>query len=261
MLQMLDGNEHAACEAVGQAFESLLQYQFQLRGERQRSSAGLQNRAARVRILPPLPTIKPLMGNRGRLFLCLKSCYGSVMANKIGRDAFLFLEPHGGEDDFAQCGPCRMFVPGSYLDGKLEGDRCIIHGSDVEIDDDDSCGFFVPWPGPEANPEVVGDHARELLKDIPGSVTPEESGLVSRRVQCHRCKFEKNDATVCGLYEDLNKQLSKFFDCDTKIEPHACCNAQMPKNKTRESDSRELRDTIRAAVNRQKRSDDGESDG
>lgn len=25
---MLDGNEHAACEAVGQAFESLLQYQL-----------------------------------------------------------------------------------------------------------------------------------------------------------------------------------------------------------------------------------------
>lgn len=28
MLQMLDGNEHAACEAVGQGFKSLLQYQL-----------------------------------------------------------------------------------------------------------------------------------------------------------------------------------------------------------------------------------------
>ncbi len=28
MLEMLDGNEHAACEAVGQEFESLLQYQL-----------------------------------------------------------------------------------------------------------------------------------------------------------------------------------------------------------------------------------------
>lgn len=42
MLQMLDGNEHAACEAVGQGFKSLLQYQYV--GLVQWQSSGLQTR-------------------------------------------------------------------------------------------------------------------------------------------------------------------------------------------------------------------------
>ena len=149
------------------------------------------------------------------------------MADKITRDAFLYLPPKAGiEEDFAQCGPCRMFVP--EVEGR-KGGRCVIHGSEVEVDDDDSCGFMVPWPTPngKANLEVVHDHAEELAKGIPGSVTPEQSGLVSRRVQCHRCRFAERAAGVCGLYEELNRISSKF-DLDPKIEPHACCNAQIP---------------------------------
>jgi len=36
---------------------------------------------------------------------------------RITRDAFLFLTPAsaGAREDFAQCGPCRMFVPEEYL--------------------------------------------------------------------------------------------------------------------------------------------------
>lgn len=148
------------------------------------------------------------------------------MIERITRDAFLYLAPKKDKATFAQCGPCRMFVP--EVEGR-EGGRCVIHGSDVEIDEDDSCGFMVEWPTPDGkpNPEVVKDHAEELAKGIPGSVTPEESGLVDRRVQCHRCRYME-DGPTCGLYAKLN-QMSDF-DLDEKIERNACCNAQMPAN-------------------------------
>ena len=155
---------------------------------------------------------------------------------KIERDAFLFLKPKHLDEDFAQCGPCRMFVPAEALDGKMKG-RCILHGSKVDIDEDDSCGFMAPWPTPDGkpNPKVVGDHAAELLKNIPGSVTPEDSGLVSRRVQCHRCVYADQSVSKCGLYAKLNRLMSDEFNLDTKIERHSCCNAQMPKNSMRET--------------------------
>jgi len=150
--------------------------------------------------------------------------------NRITRDAFLFLTPksEAQKEDFAQCGPCRMFVPEANLQGKFNGDRCIIHGSHVDLDDDDSCGFMLPWPTPNGKPveQVVKDHAAELLKIIPGSVTAKESGLVSRRVQCHRCFFAIEGATVCNLYRMLNTTFPEYFNLDEKVTPNSCCNAQ-----------------------------------
>lgn len=152
--------------------------------------------------------------------------------SRITRDAFLFLTPHSDEQkkDFAQCGPCRMFVPEQYFNGKLHGSRCVIHGSKQVVDEGDSCGFMVPWPTPngKAVEHVVKDHAAELAKGIPGSVTAKESGLVSRRVQCHRCRFQENSALICGLYKDLNKLAPEIFDLDEVITPNSCCNAQEP---------------------------------
>ncbi len=147
------------------------------------------------------------------------------MADKITRDAFLYLAPKKEKENFAQCIACRMFIP--EVEG-YKGGRCVIHGSEVEIDGDDSCGFMVEWPTANGapNPETVEDHAEELAKGVPGSVTPEESGLVSRRVQCHRCRFVE-EGPRCGLYIELNS-VSSNFDLDVNIEPHACCNAQMP---------------------------------
>jgi hypothetical protein len=151
---------------------------------------------------------------------------------KIGRDAFIYLEAPAGHDDkdFAQCGPCRMFVP--KVDGR-KGGRCIIHGSFVEVDEDDSCAFMVPWPTPDGkpNPKVVADHAVELKKGITGSVTAIQSGLVSRRVQCHRCRFVDRAHSTCDLYKKLNAQMPSVFALDPNIKAHGCCNAQMPKRK------------------------------
>jgi hypothetical protein len=157
------------------------------------------------------------------------------VSDKIGRDAFLYLEPKPDTQpsDFAQCGPCRMFVPNEFLGEGFKRGRCIIHGSFEEIDEDDSCGFMVPWPTPEGEPNdgVVKDHAAELKKMITGSVTSVDSGLVSRRVQCHRCRFPTDDKiTKCGLYETLNKKFAEVFALDPNIKRHACCNAQMPKD-------------------------------
>ncbi len=145
---------------------------------------------------------------------------------KVTRAAFIYLEPKGRDDKgvFAQCWSCRMYVP--EVSGR-DGGRCVIHGSEVDIDADDSCGFWVDWPTPdgEPNPEVVADHARELAKGIPGSVKPVESGLVDERVQCRHCEFAEAEAEHCGLYAKLNRRLGSEFDADPKIKPHACCNA------------------------------------
>jgi hypothetical protein len=148
------------------------------------------------------------------------------MPDKVTRAAFIYLEPKPRDDNgtFAQCWSCRMFVP--EVTG-LDGGRCIIHGSKVDIDADDSCGFYVDWPTEdgEPNPQVVHDHAEELAKNIPGSVTPEESGLIDDRVQCHRCAFAEAGATVCGLYRSLSRARPRIVDLDDRIKPHACCNA------------------------------------
>ncbi len=142
----------------------------------------------------------------------------------------MFLTPKSRDDKktFAQCGSCRMFVPEVQ---DLEGSRCVIHGSKVDVDKDDSCGFWVDWPTPaaEPNPAVVEDHAHELAQGIRGSVTPAESGLVDEKVQCHRCVFFNSAGPTCGLFEELNEALPHFFDLDTKITRNSCCNAWTSK--------------------------------
>ncbi len=145
---------------------------------------------------------------------------------KVEREAFVYLEPKSrdGHKNFAQCASCRMFVP--KVKG-LDGSRCIIHGSSIDIDSDDSCGFWCDWPTLTGSPnlKVIQDHAAELEKSIPGSVLPSESGLVDDRVQCHRCEFYIENGPRCGLYEMLNKILPTKFNMNPNIEEHACCNA------------------------------------
>ena len=147
----------------------------------------------------------------------------SAPAEKITRAAFLYFEPDRTgtrEEDFAQCGSCRMFVPGT---------QCIILGSDVHLGPRWSCGFYAPWPNGVRNAEVVANHRAELAKGLKGSVTPEEAGLVNREVRCENCAFFEDETDECELYEQLNKL--PLFDLDVKIEEYGCCNAQTPKGK------------------------------
>ncbi len=147
---------------------------------------------------------------------------------KIKRDAFVYLAPKPRDkkpQDFAQCISCRKFVP--HVDG-LKGSRCAEHGSKVVVDEGYSCGFWDDWATPDGKPnaEVVANHAAELANIVPGSVTPEESGLVDRQVRCENCEFFGAKHKHCHLYKGLNESLPEVFDLDINVEPDACCNAQ-----------------------------------
>lgn len=145
---------------------------------------------------------------------------------KITRDAFIYLEPASAElqDRFAQCKECRMWVPG------YEGGGCIIHGSkQVPITASMSCALFVAWPEGTPDEEAVKNHLAELQKDIPGAVTPEQSGLVNREVRCQNCAYFDDTKSVCGLFEKLNKAMPDIFDLKIQVSAYGCCNAQEPR--------------------------------
>lgn len=124
---------------------------------------------------------------------------------KIGREAFIYLS--GDTDDYAQCSSCWMFNP--------EKERCVILGPDFHVDADATCCFYMKG---------------EPLDDMPliARVTPEEAGYVDRQVRCENCRY---GGDKCGLYVMLNKKLPDVFDLEEEIEPRACCNANVPRDK------------------------------
>lgn len=107
-------------------------------------------------------------------------------------------------------------------------DLCIIHGSKVAVGPNYSCGLYCVWPKGSPNPEVIRDHAYELVGNLPGSVTPEQSGLVERQVRCENCVFYRSTEGQCGLYDTLNRSLPGMFELNSKVDKHGCCNAQTP---------------------------------
>ena len=129
------------------------------------------------------------------------------MATKLGADAFLYLTPVPGVDDFAQCSSCCMWVQ--------EDDRCTIHGPHVRVSGSMSCGLYI-----NGEPQLPGT-------DVEAIVSPVESGLVDREVRCENCRHSGGD--VCGLFETLNSEMPDLFEIDTEIEPKGCCNAQQPR--------------------------------
>jgi hypothetical protein len=95
------------------------------------------------------------------------------------------------------------------------GSTCTIHGKDVKITGDMSCGYYVhgmPMP----------DEKGHEMK----SVTPSESGLVKRDVRCDNCTHFDGES-ICNLFKKLN-QNPELFDLDEKVTPMGCCNAQTP---------------------------------
>ena len=128
---------------------------------------------------------------------------------KIGKEAFLYLDPVPEADDFAQCSTCRDWV--------IDDNRCRIHGPHTEVYGSMSCGFFI-WGAPHPS-------GTKTL----GLVTPSESGLVDREVRCENCAYAQSSSGTCGLYETLNEQLPNDFDIDPVIDPKGCCNAQTPR--------------------------------
>lgn len=128
------------------------------------------------------------------------------MAQKLGAEAFLYLNPEPYSAEFAQCATCRDWVTGD--------DRCFIHGPSVKVLGSMSCGLYV-WGAPlQPGAKTVG------------IVTPTESGLVDRDVRCENCIYGGPNVYTCKFFVMLNTTLPEYFDIDTNIDPKGCCNAQ-----------------------------------
>jgi len=95
---------------------------------------------------------------------------------------------------------------------------CSLHGQNIPVDDDDSCGLFVP-----------GTYDPSEKKHSQPSVTPAESGLVDRQVRCENCAYFEADESECELFETLNECHPDMFLLDPNVKPDGCCNAQVPR--------------------------------
>jgi hypothetical protein len=123
---------------------------------------------------------------------------------KIDRSAFIYLDPTGKKEEFAQCGTCIHFMPGKK--------RCNIYSKDDKVVANASCGLYV-----QGKP----NDDQEFLN----VVTPKESGYVLGQVRCENCDHFDGKKT-CVLFEKLNESLPELFKLNTTVEPLGCCNAQ-----------------------------------
>ena len=125
---------------------------------------------------------------------------------KLKRDAFLYMDPKGEKDEFAQCSSCRAFT----------GKSCVKFPKGNTVEAGGSCGLYEKGEG---DPSMVG---KEL-----GSANKREAGYVVRKVRCENCSFFHEEKGHCELFEHLTKQFPNVFDLDDKVDKHGCCNAQV----------------------------------
>lgn len=155
-------------------------------------------RSAIIRLAMSRPALRP------HLVALLRD----AASGKVGRAAFLYMEPKEDEPEFAQCSTCALW------DGE---DRCALFGDGFEVKGSDTCGFYVPGsPG-------------TLTRKVEERVTPEVAGFERRPVRCENCvSFDRKDS-ACQLFEALNEALPDHFDLDPKVKAQGCCNANRPR--------------------------------
>lgn len=124
---------------------------------------------------------------------------------KIDRSAFIYLDPQGKKEEFAQCGTCVAFLPGKK--------RCGYFGKNDEVVANASCGLYVHGKPHDDQPII-------------NAVTPKEAGYVLGQVRCENCTWYVN--SKCELFEKLNQQLPDIFDCDPAVDAQGCCNGWQP---------------------------------
>lgn len=137
---------------------------------------------------------------------------------KLTRDAFLYMEPagdmeHSEQKCYAACATCFMW----------DGDSiCHIHGKEVLVTGDMSCGIY-----------VYGKPDPKMGEDAHVMVTPSDSGLVLRDVRCENCYYGtmKNGKGWCKLFDKLNKTAPRDWNLDPVIELYGCCNGHRVKDK------------------------------
>ena len=120
----------------------------------------------------------------------------------IKRDAFLYLDPRGNKNKFAQCETCMMWT------GKHK--TCTILGKEKEVLGTDSCGLY-----------VHGKPHEDMAGMEMEAVTPKEAGFYSGQVRCENCKHF--DVDHCHVFEELNEM--EMFDLDEWVDAKGCCNA------------------------------------
>jgi hypothetical protein len=130
--------------------------------------------------------------------------------NKLTREVFIYLEPKGPKEKFAQCATCRMWT------GE-DGLTCSILGK-IKVTCEMSCNFYVYG---KPSPNLKG-------KEV-ASYTPKEAGLVNRQVRCENCRSFDQKTSICMLFQSLNKSNPDLFQLEEKVNEYGCCNAQKPK--------------------------------
>lgn len=156
---------------------------------------------------------------------------------KIGRAAFLYMEPRPGLDGlqyFRQCASCESFVPEASMGGAIQGARCAKFGSQFPVTDDDSCSLYYPWHSGLPCAEMIATNAMELRKGIPGGPLPYSMGYKSQcAAKCRSCRFvdfrdEMNMGVAktaeCEAYESLNECSPNIFELITTINPNGGCS-------------------------------------
>lgn len=130
----------------------------------------------------------------------------------IKRDTFLYMDPRPPLDQFGQCESCTLWTGWGR-------ETCLIHGSELEVKAGDSCALYAHG---SPRPEMTGSEIE--------SVTPKESGFVSRQVRCENCKAFEPAGEECKLFRTLSKEMPEMFSLGSRVHPQGCCNAQQPRS-------------------------------
>jgi len=125
--------------------------------------------------------------------------------SKIKRDAFLYQDPKGDPDKFAQCESCVAFT----------GKSCAVFPKGNTVSPGGSCGVYRHGKG---DPDMLGKETGQFSKT--------QAGYVERQVRCENCAYFHDEKTHCELFEKLNKQWPHIFDLDKDVNPKGCCDAQ-----------------------------------
>jgi hypothetical protein len=129
---------------------------------------------------------------------------------KVGRDSFLYQDPRGDADHFAECQTCHDYT----------GKSCENFEKGNTVSSTGSCGLYHHGKGSD----------KHLGNEL-GNYTKEEAGYVERPVRCDNCSFFDDDESYCELFETLTSKFPSVFHLETKVDPHGCCNAHTARGK------------------------------
>lgn len=130
------------------------------------------------------------------------------MARRITRSAFLYMDPVGGCEPFAQCASCRFWRPMMR--------RCALFITDPDVEADATCGLY-----------VAGRPSDYQMQNP--TVWPKDAGFETRQVRCENCHWYQDREQRCHLFYSLNDHMPDVFDLDVRVHPHGCCNANTPE--------------------------------